>query len=185
ETPCHCAPHSSSEIVGCAFHHVDEHIFQCGRGLAPEEFLFFAEGGDGGFEGGSVCATHMESCTERCDHVDASAAFEFMRQPVDAALRCAAHRPCDKAGAAHHFFCRAAREKLAVSQIANLMAAFRFIHVMCAHKHGHAAICEHVYLIPELASRLRVHARSGLIKQQQLRSVHDGGGKRETLFPAA
>ena len=39
-------------------------------------------------------------------------------------------------------------------------------------------------LVPEVAARLRVHARGGLVEQQQLRVVQQACGQREPLLPA-
>jgi hydroxyacyl-ACP dehydratase HTD2-like protein with hotdog domain len=40
-------------------------------------------------------------------------------------------------------------------------------------------------LIPEIAARLRIHARGRLVQQQQLRVVQQTGREREALLPAA
>jgi len=40
-------------------------------------------------------------------------------------------------------------------------------------------------LVPELAARLGVDAARGLVQKQQLRLMHDAGGKRQSLLPAA
>ena len=44
---------------------------------------------------------------------------------------------------------------------------------------------QRVDLVPELAPGLRVDARGRLVEQQELRRVHDAGGEREALLPAA
>ena len=65
------------------------------------------------------------------------------------------------------------------------MAALGLVHVMGRDEHGEPFGGEAVDLVPELAPRLRIDARGRLVEQQQLRPVHDAGGERQPLLPAA
>ena len=65
------------------------------------------------------------------------------------------------------------------------MAALRLVHVVGGDEDGQAVLGEAVDLVPELAPRFRVDAGGRLVEEQKLRLVHDAGGEREALLPAA
>jgi hypothetical protein len=74
---------------------------------------------------------------------------------------------------------------MSVGNVADAVAALGLVHVMGRDEHGQAVGCEPMNLVPELAPRLRIDACGRLIEQQQLRPVHDAGGEREAVLPAA
>lgn len=65
------------------------------------------------------------------------------------------------------------------------MAPLHLIHIMGGNQNGEAAICQPMNFIPEITPRLGVHTRGWLVQQKQFRLVHDAGGKRQPLLPAA
>ena len=73
----------------------------------------------------------------------------------------------------------------AVGDVADAVAALGLVHVVGRDQHGDAVGGELVDLVPELAPRLRVDAGGRLVEQQELRLVHDAGGERQPLLPAA
>ena len=74
---------------------------------------------------------------------------------------------------------------MAVGNVADAVAALGLVHVMGGDQHGEARRRQTMDLVPEFAPRLRIDACGRLVEQQQLRLVHDAGGKRESLLPAA
>ena len=76
-------------------------------------------------------------------------------------------------------------EQPAVGDVVDAVAALGLVHVVGRDQHGHARGGEAVDLVPELAPRLRIDAGGRLVEQQQLRLVHDAGGERQPLLPAA
>src|SRR5262249_34868626 len=74
-------------------------------------------------------------------------------------------------------------EQFAVSDIGDLVTAFRFIHVVSGNEHGQPAGSERMDLIPEFAPCFRIDACRRLVQKQQLRARQRAGAKRETLFP--
>ncbi|MNI38665.1 hypothetical protein D3C73_928160 [compost metagenome] len=85
----------------------------------------------------------------------------------------------------NHLFGRALRQQLAVRDIGQLVAAFGFVHVVCADQHRDAARGQLMQLLPEVAPRGRVHTRRGFVQQQQARFVQQAGGQRHALLPTA
>ena len=80
---------------------------------------------------------------------------------------------------------RALGQQSAVGDVGDAVAALGLVHVVRADQDGHAAFGEAVDLVPELAPGLGVDAGGGLVEQEQLRLVQDGGGQRQALLPAA
>ena len=63
---------------------------------------------------------------------------------------------------------RALRQQFAVGDVGQLVAAYRFIHVVGADQHGNAAASQALQFVPEIAARLGIDAGGGLVEQQQL-----------------
>ena len=80
---------------------------------------------------------------------------------------------------------RAAGQHLAIGDVADAVAALGLVHVVGGDQHGQPAARQPMDLVPEFAPRLGVDAGGGLVEQQQLRLVHDAGGERQPLLPAA
>src|SRR5690606_36800430 len=80
---------------------------------------------------------------------------------------------------------RAAREKLAIGNIGNLVTTLRLVHVMGRHEHRDALMREMMNLVPEFAPRLRVDAGGRLVQQQKLWRRKNARAERKTLLPAA
>ena len=80
---------------------------------------------------------------------------------------------------------RAAGQQLAVGDVADAVAALGLVHVVGGDQHGQPVARQPVDLVPEFAPRLGVDAGRRLVEQQQLRLVHDAGGERQPLLPAA
>ena len=74
---------------------------------------------------------------------------------------------------------------LAVGDVDDAVAALGLVHVVGRDQHGQAAGGELVDLVPELAPRLGIDAGGRLVEEQELRLVHDAGGERQPLLPAA
>ena len=79
----------------------------------------------------------------------------------------------------------AARHDLAVGDVDDAMAALGLVHVVGRDQHGQPFGGEFVDLVPEFAPRLRIDAGRRLVEEEQLRLVHDAGGERQALLPAA
>ena len=69
--------------------------------------------------------------------------------------------------------------------VADMIAALGFIHVMGRHEQRHAFTGELEKQIPQLAPRDRIDAGGRLIEEDDARLVHERGGEREALLPAA
>ena len=95
------------------------------------------------------------------------------------------HHECVEARLADDLVDRAGRQHTPVGDVADAVAALGFVHVMGRDQHGEAARREPVDLVPELAPGLRVDASGRLVEKEEPRLVHDAGGEREALLPAA
>ena len=104
---------------------------------------------------------------------------------MSSALGFAAHDEGVQARLADDLVDRAGREHMAVGDVADAVAALGLVHVMGRDEHGEAVRGEAVDLVPELAPRLRIDAGGRLVEKQELRPVHDAGGERQALLPAA
>ena len=86
---------------------------------------------------------------------------------------------------AEHLLDGALGDHPAVGDVADAVAALGLVHVVGGDEHGHAVGGQPVDLVPELAPRLGVDAGGRLVEQEELRRVHDAGGERQALLPAA
>lgn len=124
----------------------------------------------------------MQRSAERRDLLDARPALQRVRHLVEP-------RPLDhegrQPGIRHHLVHGAGGQQLAVGNIADAVAAFGLVHIVRRHQHGQPAARQAVDLVPELAPRLGIDARRRLVEQKQLRLMHDAGGQRQALLPAA
>ena len=73
---------------------------------------------------------------------------------------------------------------MAIGEVDDAIAAFRFVHVVGGNQNGHAFEGEVVDFVPEVPPGLRVHACRGLIQQEELWIVHRDGCQCEALLPA-
>jgi hypothetical protein len=64
------------------------------------------------------------------------------------------------------------------------MAALGLVHVMCRDQHREAFRRKRVDLVPEIASRLGVHACGRLIQEQKIRVWQRAGAECQALLPA-
>ncbi len=134
------------------------------------------------FQRGSVRTDDMQCCAERCHLVDAWPAFERSRYGVETWTF------DDEGGEPrilHHLRHGAGGQQFAVGDVGDAVAALGFVHVVGRNQHGQPAAREVMDLVPEFASGLGIDAGGRLVQQQQARLVHDAGGQRQPLFPAA
>src|SRR5579863_2483387 len=80
---------------------------------------------------------------------------------------------------------RAVRDELAIVDVSNVAAAFRFIHVMRGDKKRDAVAGKLKEEIPKLAARDGIDPGGGLVKEKKLGLVQHGATQREPLLPAA
>src|SRR6266571_426230 len=83
----------------------------------------------------------------------------------------------------HFGYCTVSEEP-AVRDEGEFMTTFGFVHVLRCDKKGQALRGELMNLLPKFPPRLRVHARSRLIEQQQLGPMNEAGSQREPLLPS-
>src|SRR5262249_53493708 len=69
--------------------------------------------------------------------------------------------------------------------VADMIAALGFIHVMSCDEQRHALTSELKKQVPQLASRDRIDAGSWLIEEEHSGPVHQGASHGKTLPPAA
>ena len=87
---------------------------------------------------------------------------------------------------ARHFLAgRAAREQPPPRHVGQPVTTLGLVHVMRGDQKREPRRRQHVDLLPEIATGLGVHTGSRFVQQQQLRLVHQAGGQRQSLFPAA
>ena len=65
------------------------------------------------------------------------------------------------------------------------MTALGFIHVMRRDENGKALRGEAMDFLPEIAARLRIDARCGLVEKEEFRPVDEAGREGQTLLPSA
>src|SRR6185369_12160858 len=76
-------------------------------------------------------------------------------------------------------------QQVAVGEVGQGMALFRFIHVVGRDEHGQAFRGESVNFIPEVAPRFRIDPCSRFVQEEQPGFVDQAGGQGQPLFPAA
>ena len=65
------------------------------------------------------------------------------------------------------------------------MTALGLVHVVGGDQYGEALRRQRMNLVPEVAARLGIDPRRGLVQQQQIRLRKDAGAQRQPLFPAS
>ena len=166
-----------------AGHELDEHVLEAGlAGLDRDA--------------GPICGCRQAPLPARPGRSRRHAASRRTARPgrrracrASASATSSSRAPCDdeggEPGIAHHLLDRAGGEHLAIGDVADAVAALGLVHVVGRDQHGQPAARQPVDLVPELAPRLGVDAGRRLVEQQQLRLVHDAGGQRQPLLPAA
>jgi len=114
--------------------------------------------------------------------VDSGQGTKLLGQGVDV-------RPRDLEGReglpGHDFGRRARGQQVAVGDIRQTGAALGLVHVVRGDERGDALGRELVHLVPEVAASHGVHARGGLVQQQESRLVQHARRQGESLLPAA
>ena len=75
-------------------------------------------------------------------------------------------------------------EQGAIGDIGDLVAALGLVHVVGGDQHGEPLRRQRMDLVPEVAPRLGIDARRGLVQQQEIRLGQDAGAQRQPLLPA-
>lgn len=79
----------------------------------------------------------------------------------------------------------AADDEFGEVDVADVAAAFGFVHVMGGDEEGHAEAGELEEEVPEFAAGDGVDAGGGFVEEEDLGLVHEGAGHGEALAPAA
>ena len=178
------SPVASGEIVRRLVHQADEDVLEAG-GVRRRRWRRFRRSPRGrsrssragsepttwrSLPKGATCSTPSQPA-ERCARI----------APASPPLTTKVCRP----DGGDHLGHGAARDDPAVGDVDDAVAALGLVHVVGGDEHGQPVGGELVDLVPELAPRLRVDAGGRLVEKQELRLVHDAGGEREPLLPAA
>src|SRR4030095_15431737 len=94
-----------------------------------------------------------------------------------------AYRPRRQMGLCNDLGHTAMCEQSPVGDVRETVAAFSLVHVMGCDEKRQAFGGQLVDLLPKLAARLRVHAGSRLVEQQQLRLMNQAGRQGQALLP--
>ena len=166
-------------------HELDEHVLEAGlaRRRPSTPSCSFSTSASAASSACRVGADDMQRGAERRHLVDAGACPAALRPPGRGAGP--ARTKVVSPAFFDHLVDRAGGQHLAVGDVADAVAALGLVHVVGGDQHGQPAAGEAMDLVPELAPRLRVDAGRRLVEQQQLRLVHDAGGERQPLLPAA
>ena len=165
-------------------HELDEHVLEAG--LAPARRVMPVRCGVSlRASSASFADRRPTTCSVAPNGATCSTPCAPTSAFTSSALGFAADDEGREAGIADDLVDRAGREQLAIGDVADAVAALGLVHVVGRDEHGQARRRQPVDLVPEFAPRLGVDAGGRLVEQQQLRLVHDAGGERQALLPAA
>src|SRR5262245_2624518 len=98
---------------------------------------------------------------------------------------CSFDQPSGEIGAVNHLIHRAPGDDPSRRDVDDAVAPLGLVHVVGRYQHRQTLAGQRMDLVPELAPRLGVDTGRRLVKQQELRRMHDTGGERQPLLPAA
>src|SRR5262245_5011219 len=124
----------------------------------------------------------MERVAEGCHLIDTMNGAEVV---CESGKPCAFDQPGGEIGAVDHLIHRAPGDDPTRRDVDDAVAPLGLVHIVGRHQHRQPLAGQRMDLVPEFPSRLGVDAGCRLVEQQELRRMHDAGGERQPLLPAA